>query len=295
MWAMTPFGILMPAVRPKHTIVLGDDRTMQIRTRRAKDLDILRARYMQGALGETLHTPDKDYEYRAYCTPHAFAVAMMQMILEIDYLKFKPTTVDQYQDHELHDCYNAIWSVVLRNLSTGKHQWEYWNTKGTLVGGKSPSSHTTSSPGWVGSNGSGSGIFDEAGDDGWSMDSLLQLPRGPVHRNSSVVRDAYQPDPTMEVVDLPDLDRVVDEDDLFLAEENRVLDALYAEIDSITHTKCAHPASDNARARCRRRRRRAETARLAEIRAAIDATIDEEAANTEDDGVLVGEIDGVTQ
>ncbi len=122
MWMFTPFGILMPAIRPPRTVAANDPHTLQIRARREKDLDILRAKYMTNSLGATIYTPDKDYEYRAYCTPEAFAVAAMQMILEIDYLKFKPTTEDRFRDKELHSTYNSVWGAVLRNLSTKAHQ-----------------------------------------------------------------------------------------------------------------------------------------------------------------------------
>jgi hypothetical protein len=322
---MTSFGILMPAIRPPHTVKPGDDRTMQIRARRAKDLDILRAEYMRGDLGETRHTPDKDYEYRAYCTPHAFAIAMMRLILEIDYLKFKPTTHKRYQDHELHGCYNTIWAAVLRELSTPKHQYEYWNNgsssyvaggkgagKQTGKGGKHAAGKTAtgwSPDGWSpdGSHSTraiGPGHFED--DDDWgSMDDLLQLHRAGGHhshghRNTSATRDEYLPEvgaAAGAAVDTVELAPLVDDEDLFLAEENKLLDALYAEIDAITHrgpldhSQCEHPKSDNARARCRRKRRRTESTRIAEIRAAIDATYDESTL-AQESAVLVGEIDG---
>lgn len=118
MWLMTSFGILMPAVRPADTIDPGDARTMQIRTRRAKDLDILRREYMPD-LGPTISTPDMDYNYRAYCTPEQFQEAAARMIAAIDYEKFKPTTEDLYKDKLLHAVYNAIWSTVCRLGSPG--------------------------------------------------------------------------------------------------------------------------------------------------------------------------------
>lgn len=112
MWIMTSYGILMPALRPADTIAEGDDRTLQVRSRRAKDLDILRVEFMP-ELGETIHTPEFDYNYRAYCTPQQFADAVARQIMEIDYLKFKPTT-DRYKDHELHGALNSIWGTVCR-------------------------------------------------------------------------------------------------------------------------------------------------------------------------------------
>jgi hypothetical protein len=114
MWIMTPFGILMPAVRPADTIEPGDEMTMQVRSRRKKDLEILRDKYMGDKLGPIMHTPKFDYNYRAYCRPADFAAATSQMVLDVDYLKFKPTTESKYGDKSLHDVYNSIWGTVCR-------------------------------------------------------------------------------------------------------------------------------------------------------------------------------------
>lgn len=291
---MTSFGILMPAIRPPHTVKYGDDRTLQVRARRAKDLDILRARYMQGTLGPSLHTPDKDYEYRAYCTPHAFAVAMMQMVLEIDYLKFKPTTLDRYEDDELHSAYNKIWSVVMGSLSTKTHQREYFHGTytgggGTVLGPKSSTKHTSATSttdvgrartgtGWTYPGNDqrraiGPGTRDW--DPDFDMDRVLGLPAGTGHRNTKADRDEYEPEVT-------DLDQVEEEAELLRA-ENEYVESLYREIDgvlkekrsSIDHAECDHPKSDNARARCRRKRRKEASKRIAEIRELIDASHDD--------------------
>lgn len=119
MWMMTSFGILMPAVRPPHTVPEGDNRTMQVRAREEAYLQILRDDYMGDTLGETLATPDKDYQFRAYCTPEDFAAAAAKIVMDIDYAKFKPTTA-RYEDRlgkkgeaTLHGLYNAMWSTQL--------------------------------------------------------------------------------------------------------------------------------------------------------------------------------------
>jgi hypothetical protein len=111
-WLMTSFGILMPAARPVDTVASGDPRTMQVRARRRVDLEVLRDEYMGDDLGEIIHTPDMDYNYRAYCTPEAFGAVVAQLVEEIDYLKFKPTTESRYKDALLHRVYDEIWSVV---------------------------------------------------------------------------------------------------------------------------------------------------------------------------------------
>ncbi len=277
MWAMTSFGILMPAVRPPKTVLPGDDRTMQIRARRAQDLDILRAKYMTGSLGPNLHTPDKDYEYRAYCTPHAFALAMAQMVLDIDYGKFKPTT-DRYADDDLHSCYNAIWSVVLTRLSTALHRWEYWNTRprtSSTTGYASYHGGTGYGTGHgTGYSGTGSGYagplerYDRGGD--WAVTHW---------RNTGAGRDHYQPDPTLDPTLDPSPATLVEHPaaDPYDAAIGAEIDGLYAEIDRLTaslermdHGECEHAASDNARARCRRRNRRRVNTQIDELYHAID-------------------------
>ena len=124
MWVMTSFGILMPSLRPSKTVPMGDNRTLQIRTRREQDLDILRDEYMGDELGATIATPDFDYNYRTYCTPEAWGRALYEMSLDIDFEKFKPTTF-RYNDSELHSVYNSIWSTVCRlNDPWGAKDWE---------------------------------------------------------------------------------------------------------------------------------------------------------------------------
>lgn len=120
MWVFATFGILMPAIRPPATVAKDDPKTLQIRSRRAKDLDILRAKYMLGTLGATIHTPQLDYEYRAYCEPQHFSEALSKMVLDIDWKKFKPETIDKYADEDLHRFYNAVWGVMFSAFSEKK-------------------------------------------------------------------------------------------------------------------------------------------------------------------------------
>jgi hypothetical protein len=305
MWLCVPFGILMPAIRPPHTVAKGDDRTMQIRSRRKQDLDILRAEWMQGTLGRSIHTPGMDYEYRAYCTPAAFALTIAKMIEKIDYLKFKPTT-DRYEDQDLHSCYNRMWGVVMDELSTKQHRYDYqysgknWSAKGGKGPGKgSGKTGTTYASSSYTGTGWSQGARDidapvtlgpRAADASQSMDVYLGLASGAAGaRDTRADRDEYTLDPAVQVEDL-------DDDDL-RQEENDLVDALYRQIDDILdeqkatgpvdHSACEHPASDNARARCRRRRRKEQAKRICEIRELIeDSRRDARSTGT----VLVGEV-----
>lgn len=112
MWLMTSFGILMPSIRPPKTVPADDNRTIQVRVRVKKHLEILRDEFMHDELGPIWDTPSMDYNFRAYCTPEAWARACYAMALEVDYQKFKPTTESKYNDKKLHSVYNSIWSDV---------------------------------------------------------------------------------------------------------------------------------------------------------------------------------------
>ncbi len=251
MWLMTSFGILMPAIIPPKYQKAGDDRTLQIRTRREHELTILRAKYMPRTLGPSIYSPDKDYEWRAYCTPEAFGLAVAQMIVEIDYAKFKPTTEDKYHDRELHDTYNAIWAVVSRHLSTRAHQTAYWHRL-------RPHTPRKGGRGTVATVGDlvGTARYEGVGDalDRWDRWD---------GRSTVADRDTYLP----EVWDGQDpTDMLYDEIDELLRES------------PIDHSRCGHPASDNARARCRRRRRRTNETKAEELRAEIASRYAEQPA-----------------
>lgn len=295
MWIMASFGVLMPAIRPPHTVPKDDSRTLQIRSRRAKDLDILRAQYMQGKLGPTIYTPNFDYEYRAYCEPSDFGWALFQMAEEIDYKKFKPTTEDKYADHELHQLYNAIWSTMYGRFGH-KGGWSSYTPA-------RPTPYTPATNSRVPSPGKGAGKKgkkntvevkhystirpadevddvtrwrDPAGGTGWP---LTQNPPG-LYR-SDAARDEYEPD-VLDEVDrlLKDNDAVVDavvEGDVVTYTPESLIDRAWAEIDAIiasendwfNHTKCDHGVSKKADDACEREFRSKNNHRIAELRELI--------------------------
>lgn len=269
MWVMTSFGILMPAIRPPKTVNPGDERTLQIRARRTGDLDILRARYMPTTLGPTIETPKMDYECRAYCTPHAFALALAAISLEIDYTKFKPTTEDKFGDRELHDCYNAIWSAVMGGLSTAKHRYTYW-------GGYQGTNGHTGAAGrdWVGLSGSQFALpGGDAGD--WP-------------HSTSADRDKYEPE-----------GHVDDPWDDYVA-AGAGLDGLYQEMEHlldeqdagthIDHSTCPHGTGAAAKARCRRRKKVADRRRIQEIRTLLGESYADATEHLAAEKALTGEV-----
>lgn len=281
MWIMTGFGILMPAIRPPKTIARGDLRTMQVRTRRAKDLDIFRAQYCP-TLGPTIATPEMDYNYRAYVTPDALALGIQRAVLAIDYLKFKPSTEDRYGDSELHDVYNAIWSTVTRLNAPG------FRRRGPVVVGKAPvgkapvGKYGTTYPGWDDYTGTrGLPAAESVTEGNWErIDGVWTRHGGP--RDTRADRDVYNPDPALEEL-LTDAELDVITGDL---DEIRTTDlaTLYAELDALraeqaadepsTHTMCTHGTSNHARDRCRRKYRRGLETRIEALHERIDRYYD---------------------
>lgn len=141
MWICTPFGILMPAVRPAKHIPEGDNRTMQVRARQRQYLDIFREKFCP-ELGESINFPNQDYQWKAYCTPEQLAAAMGKLMLAIDFEKFKPETFNHRWglapalQGELHGCYNSMWSTQLRFTTDGTSKYD----KG-WTGAYDPSKH----------------------------------------------------------------------------------------------------------------------------------------------------------
>lgn len=118
MWVMTSFGIFMPSLRPEEHVPAGDERKLQIRARRERELLILKELYMKDA-GEIVHLPNTDYEFRIYCTHQEWANVMAQLALDIDYVKFKDTT-DRWNDARLHAAYLRIWGILYDMFSTNR-------------------------------------------------------------------------------------------------------------------------------------------------------------------------------
>lgn len=112
-----PGGILMPGLRPAHTVPAGDNRLIQVRAREVSHLIRLRDRYLPD-LGEIIEMPNTDYEYRAYCTHEQLANALAAMAMDIDYVKSKDQAVKQYNDDKLYRVNNAVWGTLYRMLST---------------------------------------------------------------------------------------------------------------------------------------------------------------------------------
>lgn len=127
MWIMTSYGILMPAALPTDVLKRfwnewnENERsnarpwTLQVRSRDRKTLVKARKR-MRAMTYDTspiVATPDLDYDFRFYCMRNDFAELIRFEVTEIDYEKFKPTTLRKGGGGQrLHNLYNRIWGVV---------------------------------------------------------------------------------------------------------------------------------------------------------------------------------------
>lgn len=108
MWVMTPFGFVSVVARPPKTVELGDDRSLQIRARSKNTLMYLKRHYMPTTLGTISNTPERDYQFRAYCSKTAWADALVRMAEEIDYENFKDHTLNK----DVHDLSMRVWWTI---------------------------------------------------------------------------------------------------------------------------------------------------------------------------------------
>jgi hypothetical protein len=115
MWTLTNFGAFSTTLRDVKSVPRGDDRLLQVRARRAKHLLELKNRYMP-MVGEIVRKPDRDYEFRFYCTHDDWALAVARMAQDINYGNFK----NSVKDRDLHDAYIRVWSALYNALATNK-------------------------------------------------------------------------------------------------------------------------------------------------------------------------------
>jgi hypothetical protein len=65
-----------------------DTNRLVVRTRVRRDLVRLKRRYLP-SLTHVAHTPGRDYQFRAFCRPAAWADAAAAMVRDISYSNFK--------------------------------------------------------------------------------------------------------------------------------------------------------------------------------------------------------------
>lgn len=130
MWIFLPGGLLMPARTPNGGVegradpkfTHDGEYTMQVRGRVDSHLSNFIRDYMEPMglpYSDIEYTPQFDYNVRFYTTPEAFSKAMEKAVLDIDFLKFKPTAERSvngkplYKDgKKYHDVLNSIWGTL---------------------------------------------------------------------------------------------------------------------------------------------------------------------------------------
>lgn len=117
MMIATNFGIYEVGLRPEETIDEGDDRVLQVRSRRRIDLIMLRD-YLHEALSETveLDVPGGvDWQFRAYISRDGLAKLMANVIADLNYVEFKKDAIDD----GLYAALNDMWTAVLTRFPVG--------------------------------------------------------------------------------------------------------------------------------------------------------------------------------
>lgn len=229
----TYFGMFMPALRPPKTIPEGDNRVIQVRSRRAIDLDRLRAIYMPD-LGPTIRMTKTDYQYRAYCTRRDLADALALIALDINYTKFKDTPRDEMKDPALSHAYGMIWSAALNAFPDGsvyavmaaRNRWR--SPTRPVVRTET----TVTRRQW----------WEDSASLGTWHPTQLELP--------DVLPDRDPTDAELQAI-ADELER--DEPDHYA----RMHTGPVVRNGRVDHSRCDHAMSKNARERCRRRLRKA--------------------------------------
>lgn len=116
MMVATNWGVFEFGKRDNQFRDADDPRDMQIRARCAGHLAALREHFP--GLGETvfLGMGVADFQFRVYITQELLAEMMADLVLQIDYIRFKEGAA---KDHRLHGVLSAMWSTLLRAYPEG--------------------------------------------------------------------------------------------------------------------------------------------------------------------------------
>lgn len=117
MWLMLPKGALSIVERSSH-LDPDDPRKLQLRARRKEWLDAFRKYCPE--MTRPIHTPNADYQWRAFATHEQVAAAVGRAVMDVKYSNFKNATMDRKfglrkfeQRDRLHNAYSRIWSDLL--------------------------------------------------------------------------------------------------------------------------------------------------------------------------------------
>jgi len=114
MWLMTSFGFFSVVQKPDDK----DQGTLTIRARVRSDLENLQTRFLP-ALGPITESFDTDYRYRAKVPRGDLAVAMANIVMDLNYSNFKSEVAKQ-QGGQRAELYHGVWDVLYK-LQQSKH------------------------------------------------------------------------------------------------------------------------------------------------------------------------------
>jgi len=138
-WLFLPQGLLMPAIIPDPAKGEGEAdpkltdngrRQIQVRSRVESHLTNFIRDYMRPMgldFSDIQHTPNMDYNVRFYTTKEDFAQAVMQAMLDINALKFKPLAEQRDANNKplfkdggpWHSLLNGVWGSITRLAPAG--------------------------------------------------------------------------------------------------------------------------------------------------------------------------------
>jgi hypothetical protein len=136
MWIFLSAGMMMPALIPPS--VLAEAKTpeikeavergweLQIRGRVREHLEHFIENYMpEDSCSKVYESEDKDYNVRAYTTREAFGRGLMEVSLNIDYVKFKDTAENFPWGKRYHDLLLRVWgaSTMLGRPYSGEKKY----------------------------------------------------------------------------------------------------------------------------------------------------------------------------
>jgi hypothetical protein len=113
MWLMTDIGFFSIARKPDDVA----QRTVTIRARVKEDLENLQQKYLP-QLGPIQANLGTDYKYRAKAAQADFAIALLNIGLNIDYRNFKEAVAQRQGAYRAH-AYREVW-YALNKLQTEK-------------------------------------------------------------------------------------------------------------------------------------------------------------------------------
>jgi hypothetical protein len=120
MWLFTPDFFVSVVEKPQDR----SKGTLTVRTRNRADMDALTTKYFPNA--KPYKVKHSDYEWRIRVPKVAWAEAVKQMAMEIDWNNFKDE-VTKRQGWDRHDVYLRVWKALLSISDRPRRGWRYRN------------------------------------------------------------------------------------------------------------------------------------------------------------------------